>query len=41
MVMFVGMGKNSGGLQVSFFIDLKITIKKMHQVTLFHTSNVQ
>ena len=41
MVMFVGMGKNFGGLQVSFFIDLKVVSKKLHQVTLFHTTNAQ
>ena len=39
--MFVGMGKNFGGLRVSFFIDLKVASKKCHQVTLFHTTNAQ
>ena len=39
--MLVGMGKNLWGLQVSFFIYLKIASKKLHQVTLFHTTNVQ
>ena len=39
--MFVGMGKNFGGLQVSFFIDLKVASKKLRQVTSFHTTNAQ
>ena len=38
MVMFVGMSKTFWGLRVCFFINLKIASKKLHQVTLFHTT---
>ena len=36
--MFMGMSKNSCGLRVSFFIDLKVASKKLHQNRLFHTT---
>ena len=33
------MSKNFWGLQVYFFINLKVASKKLHQVTLFHTTD--
>ena len=37
MGMFGGMGKNFHGLQVCFFMDLKIASKTLRQIHLFHT----
>ena len=39
--MFVGISKNFWGLQVSFFTDFNVVSKKLHQVTLFHTTSYQ
>ena len=38
--MFGSMGKNFQGLRVCFFMDLKVTSKKMHQKRLNHTTDV-
>ena len=39
--MFVGMSKNFLGFSGILFIDLKVTYKKLHQVTLFHTTGAR
>ena len=38
--MFGGMGKNVWDLWVCFFIDWKVAIKKLCQVSLFHPTQV-